>query len=80
MYLWRIWYFWTPNQSAIQKSEAYVFGIGIFLCSTLNVLVLHPYMLAVMHMGMKVRIACCSLIYRKVRGKKFSYWIRMYKT
>lgn len=45
--------------------DAYLFTLGIVLCSALNLLVLHPYMMAILHMGMKMRVACCSLIYRK---------------
>lgn len=35
------------------------------MCSAVNIFVIHPYMMAILHMGMKMRIACCSLIYRK---------------
>ena len=38
---------------------------GVVACSALNVLVIHPYMMAILHMGMKMRVACCTLIYRK---------------
>lgn len=31
----------------------------------MNVLVQHPFMMAAMHMGMKMRVGVCSLIYRK---------------
>lgn len=74
MYLWRLFYFWTPGQCAIQKSEAYLYACGVVFCSTVNVSVLHPYMMAVMHVGMKIRVACCSLIYRKVKIKIINDW------
>lgn len=66
MYLKRLFYYWTPDQSPIQKDEAYLYATGVVFVSFINVLVLHPYMMAVMHVGMKMRVACCSLIYRKV--------------
>lgn len=38
---------------------------GVIVCSLLNVLIVHPYMLSQLHTGMKMRIAACSMIYRK---------------
>lgn len=49
----------------VDKYAAYWYAVGIILCSALNVFVVHPYMMGILHMGMKVRVACCSLIYRK---------------
>lgn len=51
--------------SEVTKSEAYMYALGIVLCSGVNILVIHPYMMGVMHIGMKMRLSCCSLIYRK---------------
>lgn len=65
MYFWRIIYYWTPNQSAIQYDEALLYASGLIVVSMMCVIVLHPYMMAVMHVGMKMRVACCSLLYRK---------------
>ncbi|XP_074027104.1 probable multidrug resistance-associated protein lethal(2)03659 isoform X2 [Leptinotarsa decemlineata] len=65
MYFVRVFKFFSPNQGPIQKSEAYFFATGIMLCSCIVVMVMHPYLLAVQHVGMKIRVACCSLIYRK---------------
>lgn len=45
--------------------EAYLYAVGIIMCSAINIFVVHPYMMAILHMGMKMRVACCSLIYRK---------------
>ncbi|XP_018367045.1 PREDICTED: multidrug resistance-associated protein 4-like [Trachymyrmex cornetzi] len=47
------------------KFYAYKYVIGIILCSAVNVFVVHPYMMNMTHLGMKGRVACCSLIYRK---------------
>ena len=60
-------YFSGSNlDSSITIEEAYFHAAGVVLCSALNIFVIHPYMMAIVHMGMKIRVACCSLIYRKV--------------
>ncbi|XP_012058527.1 PREDICTED: LOW QUALITY PROTEIN: probable multidrug resistance-associated protein lethal(2)03659 [Atta cephalotes] len=53
------------NTTDIDKSYAYGYAVGVILCSALNVFVIHPYTISMLHMGMKIRVACCSLIYRK---------------
>ncbi|CAH1368627.1 unnamed protein product, partial [Tenebrio molitor] len=65
MFIMRLFEYWNQKQSPIQVEEAYLFASGVLFCSLVNVMVLHPCMMAVMHVGMKVRVACCSLIYRK---------------
>jgi ATP-binding cassette subfamily C (CFTR/MRP) protein 4 len=54
----------SDSQTTIE--EAYFYAAGVVLCSAINIFVMHPYMMAIVHMGMKIRVACCSLIYRKV--------------
>lgn len=49
----------------ISEEDAYYYAAGVVLCSLINVLCVHPYMLGVCHIGMKLRVGCCSLIYRK---------------
>ncbi|XP_075146932.1 putative multidrug resistance-associated protein lethal(2)03659 [Haematobia irritans] len=44
---------------------AYLYAAGVILCSAFNVMFTHPYMLGTMHVGMKIRVAMCSMIYRK---------------
>lgn len=46
-------------------TEAYLYAAGVILCSVVNITIVHPYMLSQMHVGMKMRIAACSMIYRK---------------
>ncbi|XP_053594500.1 probable multidrug resistance-associated protein lethal(2)03659 [Microplitis demolitor] len=59
----RLLRFFTTSE--ISKTEAFLYGGGVILCSAINIFVAHPSMLAIFHMGMKMRLACCSLIYRK---------------
>lgn len=60
-----IQFFGGSHTHKVSLEEAYIFAGGIVLCSALNIFVIHPYMMAIFHMGMKIRVACCSLIYRK---------------
>ena len=53
------------NTDEVSKGDAYLYATGVVLCSALVIFVIHPYMMAILHMGMKMRVACCSLIYRK---------------
>lgn len=57
--------YYIPGQTELTKQEAYLYAGGVVLCSALNVFLVHPYMMGVLHLGMKMRVACCSLIYRK---------------
>ena len=53
-------------QGTVSWGEALFFAFGIIFCSAFNIMVQHPFMMGVMHMGMKMRVGVCSLIYRKV--------------
>ncbi|XP_059049388.1 probable multidrug resistance-associated protein lethal(2)03659 isoform X2 [Achroia grisella] len=52
-------------EDSITWGEAVFFSCGIVFCSAVNVMVQHPFMMGAMHIGMKMRVAVCSLIYRK---------------
>lgn len=53
-------------KSRIMKNEAIFYAVGIVLNSLFHLFIAHPYMMAMLHQGMKIRVATCSLIYRKV--------------
>ncbi|XP_003699343.2 putative multidrug resistance-associated protein lethal(2)03659 isoform X2 [Megachile rotundata] len=53
------------SSDVVTKDEAYWYAGGVVLCSGALIFVIHPYMMGVLHTGMKMRVACCTLIYRK---------------
>ncbi|XP_030029723.1 probable multidrug resistance-associated protein lethal(2)03659 isoform X2 [Manduca sexta] len=63
-YVFRLFTYYD-TKSSISWGEAVFFAFGIVFCSTFNIMVQHPFMMGVMHIGMKMRIGVCSLIYRK---------------
>ncbi|XP_053601424.1 ATP-binding cassette subfamily C member 4-like isoform X2 [Plodia interpunctella] len=65
VFLGKLVEYYSPGQNSVAKEEAYLYAALVILCSALNVFMVHPYMMAILHMGMKFRVACCSLIYRK---------------
>ncbi|KAF7996688.1 hypothetical protein HCN44_002334 [Aphidius gifuensis] len=50
----------------VTKKEAYIYATGVVICTTVNIFVVRYFIMIMSHMGMKIRIACSSLIYRKV--------------
>lgn len=48
------------------QNEALIWGSGIVFGVFLDCIISHPVLQGLMHMGMKIRVACCSLIYRKI--------------
>lgn len=59
-------YKYYEQSSGVSWGEAVFFSFGVVFCSMINVMVQHPFMMGVMHIGMKMRVGVCSLIYRKV--------------
>ncbi|KAG8310921.1 hypothetical protein J6590_054244 [Homalodisca vitripennis] len=52
-------------ESKMGKSEAWLYALGVVLCTVSSVIVNNPLWLGLLHHAMKLRVACCSLIYRK---------------
>ncbi|XP_051862486.1 probable multidrug resistance-associated protein lethal(2)03659 isoform X2 [Drosophila albomicans] len=46
-------------------TKAQLYAAGLIAGSVLTVFGGHPYMLGLLHLGMKMRVALCSLVYRK---------------
>ena len=48
----------------MSQLEAYIYASGVVACSAIYTFTHHPYFFGVMHLGMKIRVASCSLLYR----------------
>ena len=57
--------YYTPNQTSISKNEACIYASFVVFASFLYVMIGHSYALGLFHLGMKIRVAVSSLVYRK---------------
>jgi ATP-binding cassette subfamily C (CFTR/MRP) protein 4 len=62
--------YFTPKSSTTY-SAASGFAASLVVCTFLNAFISHAYNLSAFHVGMKMRVGLCSLIYRKVRNTKY---------
>lgn len=61
----KLLYFYDENIAKEKKTEAYQYSAMIVFLSFFNVICIHHFIIAGAQIGMKMRIACCSLVYRK---------------
>jgi ATP-binding cassette subfamily C (CFTR/MRP) protein 4 len=52
--------------SGMTTTEAYLHASGVVVMAGLYTFTHHAYFFGVMHTGMRMRVAACSLLYRKV--------------
>ena len=50
----------------MERTEAFYWGTGMVAGVFFDIVIKHPSLQGLIHLGMKMRIACCSLIYRKI--------------
>lgn len=58
--------YYMPNQLSVTKAQAYVCTAIIVTSTLLNLLGTHNCTFHLQHLGLKMRIACCTLLYRKM--------------
>ncbi|XP_055678742.1 ATP-binding cassette sub-family C member 4-like [Lutzomyia longipalpis] len=58
--------YFSPGETTVTKSEAYMYAVGIILSSLIPVCIFHPFILFIFQQGMKIRVATCTLMYEKV--------------
>jgi hypothetical protein len=49
----------------MSRNTAFMYAGAIVICSAVNVIIRQSFMLAIFHLGMKIRVSLCSLMYRK---------------
>lgn len=57
---------YSSERSDMAKTEAYGWAAGLAVGVFIDCIVSHICVQNLMHMGMKIRVACCSLLYRKI--------------
>jgi ATP-binding cassette subfamily C (CFTR/MRP) protein 4 len=57
--------YFEKDQTQITTTEAYVYGGVIVFCRFADAVMAHGTMMGLVHIAMKMRVACSSLIYRK---------------
>lgn len=51
------------------RDEALFYAGGMVACNLLNMMLMNHYMINCFHFGMKLRVASCAVIYKKVNIK-----------
>nr|CAI5849600.1 unnamed protein product [Callosobruchus analis] len=61
----RLLSYYDSNAAEENKNEAYIYAILIIFVLFVSVLCQHSFQINILQLGLKLRIACCALIYRK---------------
>ncbi|GJQ66879.1 hypothetical protein Trydic_g7902 [Trypoxylus dichotomus] len=73
--LQKILLYYGKNNKHITQQDALYYGLGFILCTIILTVYTHTYLLCLQEMSLKIRVALCSLIYRKclqLRSSKVS--------
>jgi len=59
--------YFNPNGSGKADFEyALICAFGLAFSMFISIILYHASQIEILHCGMKIRVACCSIIYRKV--------------
>jgi len=61
-------YFNPGGSKIIEAKYAYMYATGLLLNMLANIVLFHYSQMEMAHIGMKIRVACCSTIYKKVNS------------
>lgn len=57
--------YFSEEEDDVSRTQAYLYAMGIVLCSLVGTLCYHPFMFYLFELGTRIRIACSGLVYRK---------------
>ncbi|XP_060850595.1 probable multidrug resistance-associated protein lethal(2)03659 [Rhopalosiphum padi] len=58
-------YFNRSESNIVDIKQAYMYATGLLINMLANIFLYHYSQLEMLHLGMKIRVACCSMIYKK---------------
>ncbi|XP_075988681.1 putative multidrug resistance-associated protein lethal(2)03659 [Anticarsia gemmatalis] len=59
-------HYFSPAHGGVKANEAYLYAVGVVSFMAISAGLVHPMLLWLLDMAMKVRVSCGSLIYRKL--------------
>ncbi|XP_055852068.1 probable multidrug resistance-associated protein lethal(2)03659 [Episyrphus balteatus] len=57
--------YFSKSNSDVSKEEAYLYATGFVLCHFFNTILSHPFLFYIFEVGLRIRLACSGLVYRK---------------
>lgn len=67
-------YFNPEMTNKTDLKHAYIYASGLLISMLVSMVLFHNTLTQMAHFGMKIRVACCSLIFRKVYIKHYYYF------
>ncbi|KAG6454571.1 hypothetical protein O3G_MSEX008773 [Manduca sexta] len=58
--------YFSPAHGGVPVTHAYLYALGVVGFMVMSASIMHPMLLWLLDTAMKIRVACCSLIYRKL--------------
>lgn len=65
MFLAKLLTFFNTGE-AFTNPDVFYWGAGLVLCLIVHCMIFNLSLHGMTHMGMKIRVACCTLVYRKI--------------
>ncbi|XP_028034923.1 probable multidrug resistance-associated protein lethal(2)03659 [Bombyx mandarina] len=58
--------YFSPSHGGVPFEHAYLYAAGVVGCMVASAMMMHPFLLWLLDTAVKIRVGCCSLLYRKL--------------